>query len=275
VLRTRPIKACLPVDIAPASKEGTYDAVLGLKDRWPNGSTLRVYFYPEVKSSMASRCLAKMQEWSQYANIKFAKEKNIDNSDLRVTFRKGGSWSYLGNQAKLKPGEPTMNFGWLTDKSEQQEFDRVVLHETGHSLGLQHEHQHPTNTIPWVEDKVIEYYQQQGWTAAMTKQQVLTKTPKAQTQYSEYDRDSIMEYPIPKELVSDKSYAVGWNTRLSRTDKQFIGEVYPFDGKGPSRSGKRRKRGGSSSSSSSSADYSDDDDFGDDYSGDDDFDDDY
>jgi hypothetical protein len=266
------IKACLP--LPPIKKDTGYlEAVIGVADKWPDGHTLRVYFFPSVSRTMRKRCLERMREWSQYANIKFAETDNIDESDIRVTFEKGGSWSYLGTQAKLLPKKPTMNFGWLTESTDDKEFNRVVLHETGHALGLKHEHQHPTNDIPWDRDAAIKYYGRQGWTAEMVEQQVLARTDPQGTQFTEYDPNSIMEYPIPKELVTDPRYAVGWNTALSATDKKFIGEQYPFSGQ--SAGGRRRRHSGSTSSSSSESgdDYSDEDDYG--YDDDADFDDDY
>jgi len=45
---------------------------------------------------------------------------------------------------------PTMNFGWLNEDSDEDEYSRVVLHEFGHSLSCIHEHQHPANGIPWI-----------------------------------------------------------------------------------------------------------------------------
>jgi len=222
-------KVCAPIDLlGNQKKKGIFDAVIGVRDKWPNGSALKVYFYPEVNKKLQDRTLKKMMEWSYYCNITFVNHPDIATSDLRVTFRKGGSWAYLGTQANLLKNEPTMNFGWLNEKSPDEEFNRVVLHETGHALGLQHEHQHPTNTIPWNHDAVIEYYKRQGWTAEQTEVQVLARTPKAQTQFSAYDKNSIMEYPIPKELVTDPSYETGWNTALTPTDIEFIGKQYPF-----------------------------------------------
>ena len=50
------------------------------------------------------------------------------------------------------------------------------------------------------------------------------------TQFSEFDRHSIMLYPIQDNLTIG-NYEVGWNNDLSDMDKGFIGTVYPFDEK--------------------------------------------
>jgi hypothetical protein len=217
-----------------SSDEEDYDdAVMENGKAWEPGQTLRVWFMDPPKRSVADKCFGIMKEWEQYANINFAPAASQEDSDLRVAFVKGGSYSYLGTDNKnIAKSEHTMNFGWLTEKSEETEYRRVVLHETGHALGLSHEHQHPESRIPWDKDAVIAYYSQQGWTAAQTERQVLRGLDSNRTQYSKYDKHSIMEYPIPKELVTDPRFAVGWNTELSQTDKDFIGQVYP---------GRRRK----------------------------------
>ncbi len=45
--------------------------------------------------------------------------------------------------------QPTMTFAWLKDDNEDEEYERVVLHEFGHALGLDHEHQSPNAKLRW------------------------------------------------------------------------------------------------------------------------------
>jgi hypothetical protein len=47
------------------------------------------------------------------------------------------------------------------------------------------------------------------------------------TQFSAYDKTSVMHYPIPKEHLLDASQVVGWNRELSATDKIYLGTIYP------------------------------------------------
>jgi hypothetical protein len=264
----RPAKASKKKSSKPKSADlvehGSERAVIEHGKKWENGQTLKVFFMKPYNKTVASKCLAIMKQWEEYANLKFEETKKIEDSDLRVAYEKGGSFSYIGTDAKLiEKDKLTMNFGWLTETSPDDEYERVVLHETGHAIGLTHEHEHPEATIPWDEDAVIAYYKRQGWTAEQTREQVLTKTSKEKTQYTKYDKTSIMEYPIPEELVTDKSYAVGWNKKLSKMDKEFIAQQYPGAKKGSSGgkgkggkgsgkgsgSGSGRRKGSSSSSS--------------------------
>jgi hypothetical protein len=47
------------------------------------------------------------------------------------------------------------------------------------------------------------------------------------TQFTAYDKLSIMNYPIPADLLTDASQVVEWPNSLSATDITFIGRIYP------------------------------------------------
>ncbi len=168
------------------------------------------------------------KQWTQYSGVEFTFGGFPQTADIRISFdRTSGSWSYVGLcQSNLKPSEATMNFGWLTPDTEDSEYQRVVLHEFGHALGLLHEHQHPEADIPWNRPAVYEYYKRtQGWDEAKVNQSVFEKYSETETNHTEYDPQSIMEYPIPKELTLN-GFEVGWNYELSEHDKEFIKQLY-------------------------------------------------
>jgi hypothetical protein len=108
------------------------------------------------------------------------------------------------------------------------EYRRVVVHEFGHALGLVHEHQNPDKGIPWNKPAVYDYYSgpPNNWTKEQVDVNLFQVYDKDITQYTEFDPESIMLYPIPNEFTIG-DFEIGWNKQLSETDKQFIAEKYP------------------------------------------------
>jgi hypothetical protein len=216
----------------PGGISGPQQLALLTSSKWQPGRSLRVRFmdgHPTVQAKVEQ--IAHM--WEQYANIKFVFGSDPE-AEIRIAFTPGaGSWSYLGVDALGIPKDrPTMNYGWLTLTSANEEYHRVVLHEFGHALGCIHEHQHPQVSIPWNKPAVYRYYggPPNNWSPAQVDAQLFARYSVDQTQFSEFDRQSIMLYPVPKELT-DGTYEVGWNRALSDLDKQYIGVAYPFEPK--------------------------------------------
>lgn len=199
--------------------------------KWPPGRVLRVRFlggHPELQQKVA----AVAQQWSQFANIKFEFGDDPE-AEIRIAFMQGkGSWSAVGTDARILQffprDQPTMNFGWLTSASTDDEISRVVLHEFGHALGCIHEHLSPASGIQWNVPAVLDHYKRtNGWNEAKTRFNVLDRYSASVSQFTEFDPESIMVYAIPKELTLD-GFEVKSNKTLSETDKAFIGTAYPF-----------------------------------------------
>jgi len=199
--------------------------------KWKNGRALRVRFLdgePPVQAKVEQYA----NEWSEYANLKFV-FGNHPESEIRISFQQEGSWSYIGMEALGVPtNEPTMNFGWLRPDTPEEEYSRVVVHEFGHALGCIHEHQNPGSNIPWDKEAVYRYYMgpPNNWTKEQIDLNLFQRYGRTVTQFTEFDPKSIMLYAIPNEFTIG-DYEVGWNTRLSETDKKFIGANYPLEEK--------------------------------------------
>jgi hypothetical protein len=197
--------------------------------RWKPGRTLRVRFLGGI-AQVQAKVQGFANQWSQFTNITFAFGAD-PNAEIRIAFTPGdGSWSYIGTDALgISLGEPTMNFGWLTPTTSDDEYSRVVLHEFGHALGCIHEHQHPQANIPWNKEAVYRYFggPPNNWSRQDVDRNIFERYSVEETNFSAFDPASIMLYAIPKELT-DGVFEVGWNTKLSATDREFMGSIYPF-----------------------------------------------
>jgi serralysin len=122
--------------------------------KWQNGRIINCCFIGG-DAIVKQKIVSYAKQWEQYANLKlnFITDPNI--SDVRIAFDNSGSWSYMGTDALSIPkNEATMNYGWLTPTTADNEYSRVVIHEFGHMLGCIHEHQHPQAGIPWNTEAV-------------------------------------------------------------------------------------------------------------------------
>lgn len=195
--------------------------------QWPNGSVIKVSLNGG-NSYLRNKVIQYASLWEQYANIDFRFVTNDNTAPIRVTFKSGGSYSYLGTDARyISRNRETMNFGWFNNYTSDAEFRRTTVHEFGHALGMIHEHQHPLADIPWDKPRVYEYYAAtQGWSKAQVDNNLFATYTTSQTNFSGYDRASIMHYAVEEGLTVG-NFSVGWNTDLSSTDKAFIAAVYP------------------------------------------------
>jgi len=195
---------------------------------WGSGRTLAISFL-DGSAVQKKKVKAHANKWTKYANIKF-KWVSGKKATIRISFAADpGSWSTIGTDANTVPeGEPTMNFGWLRDDTEDAEYERVVVHEFGHALGCIHEHQNPAGGIKWNKLVVYKYYEgpPNNWSKADVDNNLFSTYSKNITQFTALDPASIMMYPVPKEFTLN-GFEVGMNTTFSPTDISFIGKMYP------------------------------------------------
>jgi matrixin len=198
---------------------------------WEADRVLRCRFL-DGNAAQRKRVEAKAHMWEQYANVKFKFVRTTDE-EIRISFvADPGSWSAVGTDALVERYfpryQPTMNYGWLRDDTDDEEYERVVVHEFGHALGCIHEHQSPKATLKWNKPEVYRTFSgpPNFWDKATIDHNILERYSRQQTNASRFDPDSIMLYSFPGNLFAG---GVGTknNTHLSAGDKAFIAKMYP------------------------------------------------
>lgn len=206
---------------------GGFKGAISLASQWPNGSTLKVWFFNDPYG-LRKRVISKANEWnSAGANLVFVESPSLADSHIRVTFLGTGYWSYIGTTANRFKSSPTMSLSFVSNPSNG-DFNSTVLHEFGHAIGLVHEHQQPHSTIKWNEQAVYNYYigPPNCWKPDQIRDNVLRRLPAAGLKATDHDTKSIMQYAVPNEHTLDGK-GIPWNYDLSATDKEFISACYP------------------------------------------------
>lgn len=210
---------------APSGPDPRVEMAVVITKLWKPGRTLKISFLGKIDPTVKKKIKDFAIQWLQFANLKF--RFVTSGGDVRISTTPGGSWSYIGTDAKTIPAnKPTMNYGWFTADTDDNEFSRVILHEFGHALGAIHEHQHPKGGIPWDKPKVYAYYARQGWGTAQVDTNIFAKYDADQLNMTDYDKTSIMHYAVPNDLTIG-DYEVGWNRILSANDKKLAKSTYP------------------------------------------------
>ena len=200
--------------------------------KWAPGSTVRARFL-DGSAKMKKTVTAIAKEWQKHADIKI-KFVTSGDAEVRISFyADSGSWSAVGRDA-LNAGyfplhQPTMNYGWLRDNTDLEEYHRVVTHEFGHALGCIHEHQQPKFTRKWDVAAVMKYFSgpPNNWSAADIKNNVLGKYSPKGIAATVFDPKSIMLYSFDGKLFADGLGPTNENTRVSATDIKMIKQMYP------------------------------------------------
>jgi hypothetical protein len=202
----------------------------GYPQLWNPGDRLRVTF---LDGSARQRLFVErfVPIWTAYANLHFMFSQD-DDAEIRVSFTEAGAnWAYVGATALGIPkGEPTVSFGWISDDSLDREADQAILHEFGHVVGLQHEHQNPSANIPWKKEAVRQTF---GGAPYLWPDETIDRMIYATWDPGElpfpkpFDRESIMSYAFPAELTGEE-HAMRQNASLSQGDKEFVQRLYPY-----------------------------------------------
>jgi Astacin (Peptidase family M12A) len=119
--------------------------IRAFEKKWVNGSIIKYHFMedPGLVGSERDKDLVR-KGWNTWKGVgiglRFQECSDREQSDCRISFKQdGSSWSNVGRDVlTVAKTEPTMNLGW--DISTDND---AIIHEIGHTLGMQHEHQNP------------------------------------------------------------------------------------------------------------------------------------
>lgn len=238
---------------------------------WGPGATVRVAFRGG-DVNLRRQIAETASTWTQYANLKldfgtggqYREWSSADSAyvaEIRIAFDHSGYWSLVGSDSVdsniATAAESSMNF-YDFDHSLPPDWRATVLHEFGHALAFQHEHQNPVGgcdkEFRWFDDP--DYMPTQdtfgqyipdiqghrpgvftrlggppnNWPRERVESN-LKQLPASRAFVSgPFDRESIMKYAFPAWMFTrgqqSRCYSIR-NSVLSGQDKEGAALVYP------------------------------------------------
>ncbi|MBT9552660.1 MAG: hypothetical protein IV088_17560 [Hydrogenophaga sp.] len=221
-------------------------SIISFGKQWVKGTSLTYHCYdgsdtgvPAARRGDPTDIAEVRKAFAQWAalgiGIEFREVPHPQDATVRIGFdQSDGSWSYVGRDvlSVRDPQHSTMNFGWPLTTSHGRD---TALHEIGHTLGLEHEHQNPHAGIVWNETAVRNHFRAapNSWDDATIEQNILRKIATDSIKGSQWDPDSVMEYAFAPGLIAEPAQysATGLHPAggLSQLDIAWVRVAYPKD----------------------------------------------
>lgn len=198
---------------------------------WSPGDTVRIKFL-NGGNVIQEKVKEYAAIWLEYAYLIFEYVSSNEYADVKIGFDLDDrflSWAVLGTDCRLIPqNQPSLNFVWLEDEKDEKIIRGEVLRGFGHILGLGFEHRCPESPVVFNARARSYFIGTWGLSADEVDNHILPFYTNDQTNYTEYDRNSIMVLEIPSSILSNRGESTTFNTELSATDTVFIASIYPY-----------------------------------------------
>jgi hypothetical protein len=234
------LRRLLAARAAANPQDGQSEAVVQRALLWP-GSKVSVCFF-DGGAQARDHISQVAQKWTQATALEFdfgptGNRQTCDPakpSDVRVSFRGVGYYSYVGTQAKyINSYKQTLNLQGMDKTNFTQDDDGIILHEFGHAIGFEHEHQSPASGC----DEEFDWnylYTSMGWTKEEVERnmrRLSIPSGKLGLLVTAFDRSSVMLYSLaPKAFKNPGTagcYIPSANNDISPLDRQAVQTVYP------------------------------------------------
>ncbi len=212
---------------------------------WSLGDTLRVCFFGGTQG-LRARIAKVALSWTQpgapvkldFGNLNDPRICGSGSgiSHIRIGYSYRGYWSLVGRDSLVYADQyqQSMNLQRFdSTPPSSPEFERIVLHEFGHALGFQHEHQNPLSSCEEEFNWDIIYRELRGAPNFWDDDKInhnLRRMPYYSGDFaSTFDRTSIMLYTFPEYYyrmgIASKCYSPA-NDVISAGDRAALSAAY-------------------------------------------------